>query len=149
MVPIYGEVSKILPTDASKPLGKTLKLAHYADANLFHDALSKRSVTSILRMINATPIDWYFKKQAIVEAVTYGSKFVATCIYVEHVIDLCNTLRYLGIPVKDRSYVFGNNEPVQIFLPYLKQNFTKGKQFYLSTMCTRLLLPSTLNSIFP
>ena len=31
---------------------------------------------------------------------------------VEQVIDLRTTLRYLGVPIRDKSYVFGDNETV-------------------------------------
>src|SRR6476660_4642327 len=56
---VYGEVSELLPDDAPEPLGKSVTLAHYVDANLFHDALTGRSVTRVLHMLNATPVDWY------------------------------------------------------------------------------------------
>ncbi len=108
----YGEVSEMLPDDAPEPLGKHVTLTHYVDANLFHDALTGRSVTGVLHMLNATPIDWYSKKQATVETATYGSEFVAAQICVEQIIDLRNTLRYLGVPIRDQSYMFGDNESV-------------------------------------
>ena len=82
------------------------------DANLFHDALTERSVTGVLHMLNATPIDWYSKKQATVETATYGSEFVAARTCVEQIVDLRTTLRYLGVPVHERSYMFGDNESV-------------------------------------
>jgi len=50
--------------------------------------------------------------QATVETTTYGSEFVAACIATDQVIDLCNTLRYLGVPVKSKSYMFGDNKSV-------------------------------------
>jgi len=109
---VYGEVQELLPDDAPPPLGKQVTLTHYVDANLFHDALSGRSVTGILHMMNATPIDWYSKKQATVETATYGSEFVAARICVEQIIDLRNTLRYLGVPICKKSYMFGDNESV-------------------------------------
>ena len=43
---------------------------------------------------------------------TYGSEFVAARTCVEQVIDLCNTLRYLGVPVREKSYMFGDNQSV-------------------------------------
>src|SRR5690349_4082677 len=52
---VYGEVQKLLTDDTPPPLGKQVTLTHYVDANLFHDALSGRSVTGILHMMNATP----------------------------------------------------------------------------------------------
>ena len=107
-----GEISEVLPHDAPPPLGKEVVLTHYVDANLFHDTLTGRSVTGILHMMNATPIDWFSKKQATVETATYGSEFVAARTCVEQIIDLRTTLRYLGVPVREKSYMFGDNESV-------------------------------------
>lgn len=100
----------MLPEAAPDPLSKPITLTHYVVANLLHDALTGRSVTGIIHMFNATPIDWYFKKQAIAETASYGSEFVAACTCVEQIVDLCNTLRYLGAPIQERSYMFGDNE---------------------------------------
>jgi hypothetical protein len=44
--------------------------------------------------------------------VTYGSEFVAARICVEQIIDLCTTLRYLQVPIREESYMFGNNKSV-------------------------------------
>jgi hypothetical protein len=74
--------------------------------------MTGRSVTGILHMINKTPLDWYSKKQATVETATYGSEFVAARVCVEQIIDLRNTLRYLGVPIRDKSYMFGDNKSV-------------------------------------
>ena len=109
---VYGIVKELLPHDMPKPLGKLVILTHYVDANLFHDMLTGRSVTGIIHMLNATPIDWFSKKQATVETATYGSEFVAARTCVEQIIDLRNTLRYLGVPVHETSYMFGDNESV-------------------------------------
>ena len=108
----YGDVTEILPHDAPIPLGKSITMTHYVDANLYHDALTGRSVTGILHLLNATPIDWYSKKQATIETATYGSEFIAARTCVEQIIDLRNTLCYLGVPIVDKSYMFGDNESV-------------------------------------
>ncbi|CAJ1967258.1 unnamed protein product [Cylindrotheca closterium] len=63
-------------------------------------------------MINGTPIDAFSKKQATVETATYGSEFVAARTCVEQIMDLRFTLRYLGVPIQGRSYMFGDNESV-------------------------------------
>jgi hypothetical protein len=97
---------------APKPLGKYVTLSHYVDANLMHDVMTGKSVTGILHLINKTPLDWYSKKQATVETVTYGSEFVAACIYLEQIIDLRSTLMYLGVPVREKNYMFGDNKAV-------------------------------------
>jgi hypothetical protein len=62
--------------------------------------------------MNKTPIEWYSKKQAPVETATYGSEFVAARVCTEQIIDLRNTLRYLGVPVREKCYMFGDNKSV-------------------------------------
>ena len=38
--------------------------------------------------------------------------FVAAHTCVEQIIDFCTTLCYLGVPVNEKSYMFGDNESV-------------------------------------
>jgi len=109
---VYGKVAEMMPTNAPKPLGNEVVLTHFVDANLYHDMTTGRSVTGILHLVNQTPIDWFSKKQATVETATYGSEFVAARTCVEQIIDLRTTLRYLGVPISKKSYLFGDNESV-------------------------------------
>jgi len=109
---VYGNLSEIKPTDAPPPLGKPVITTSYKDANLMHDLMTGRSVTGILHFVNKTPVDWYSKKQSTVETATYGSEFVSARTCVEQIIDLRNTLRYLGVPVADQSFMFGDNQSV-------------------------------------
>jgi hypothetical protein len=51
-------------------------------------------------------------KQATAETATIGSEFVAARICVEQAIDFRNTLRYLGVPIRDNSFMFGDNKSV-------------------------------------
>jgi hypothetical protein len=109
---VYGQVEELLPEGAPEPLGNYVTLSHYVDANLMHDIATGRLVTGILHLMNKTPIEWYPKKQATVETATYGSEFVAARVCVEQIIDLRNTLRFLGVPVREKSYMFGDNKSV-------------------------------------
>jgi hypothetical protein len=77
-----------------------------------HDVTTGKSVTGILHLIYKTPLDWYSKKQATAETATYGSEFVAAHICVEQIIDLCSTLRYLGVPVREKNLMSGDNKSV-------------------------------------
>ena len=52
------------------------------------------------------------KRQATVETATYGSEFVAVRIATDQIIDLRYTLMYLGVPVRTKSYMFGDNKSV-------------------------------------
>jgi hypothetical protein len=109
---VYGSVKEVLPSNAPEPLGNWVTVTTYVDANLYHDLITGRSVTGILLMINQTVIDWYSKKQATVETATYGSEFVAARTATDKTIDLRTTLRYLGIPIRDKSFMFGDNKSI-------------------------------------
>jgi hypothetical protein len=109
---VYGNVEEELTYKAPPSLGKQVILTHYVDANLYHNVLTRRTVTGVLHFINGTPIDWYSKKQATVESATFGSVFVAARTCVEQIIDLYQTLWYLGVPVIKMSQMFGDNKTV-------------------------------------
>jgi hypothetical protein len=109
---VYGDVKEMVPDDIPDPLGNCVTLIHYYDANLYHDLTTGRSVTGILHLFNKTPIEWYSKKQATVETATYGSEFIAARTCVDQIIDLRTYLRYLGVPIREYSYVFGDNKTV-------------------------------------
>ena len=82
------------------------------DANLNHCLATGRSLTGCLHFVNHTLIDSYSKRQATVKTGTYGSEFVASKTSTEQIIDLRHTLRYLGVPMKTKSYLFGDNRSV-------------------------------------
>ena len=109
---VYGNVEEVLPNDLPEALGNPVTTVTYKDANLYHDMITGRSVTGILHFCNQTLVDWYSKRQATVESATFGSEFTAARIAVDQIIDLRMTLRYLGIPVQSKSYMFGDNQAV-------------------------------------
>ena len=109
---IYGKVTEILPTDAPAPLGKSVVTVSYHDASLFHNAATGRSATGILHMLNKTPIDWCSKKQATFETAAYGSECSSARARVEQILDLRNTLRFLGVPVKTKIFMLGDSRSV-------------------------------------
>jgi hypothetical protein len=71
-----------------------------------------RSITAILHFLNQTPMDWYSKNQATVETATFGSEFIAARTTINQIVDLSTTLCYLGIPIQEKSYVFGDNKTI-------------------------------------
>ena len=121
---VYEDAQELLPHDAPPPLGKPVLLSTYVDANLMHDMITGKSVTGILHFVNQTPFDWYAKKQSTVETATYGSEMVAARTAVEQITEHRNTLRYLGVPLIHKSYLFGDNESVVngSTLPHAKLN---------------------------
>jgi hypothetical protein len=109
---IYGTVREEVPRDIPRPLGKAVVTVSYVDANLLHCLTTGRSVTGVLHFLNGTMIDWYSKKMNTVETATYGAEFVSARTCIEQLVDLRNTLRYMGVPLREKSYIFGDNESV-------------------------------------
>ena len=95
-----------------EPLGEAVITATTIDANLSHCLATGKSLTGCLHFVNKTPVDWYSKKQATVETATYGSEFVAAKTATEQIMDIGQTLRYLGALIGSKSFLFGDNRSV-------------------------------------
>ena len=109
---IYGHVQELIPDDIPDHLGKSVTTPTTVDANLNQYLATGRSVTGCLHFASHTPIDSYSKRQATWETATDGSECVASKTATEQIIDLRHTLRYLGVPIKTESYLFGDNRSV-------------------------------------
>ena len=103
--------------------------------------ITGRSVTGILHLVNKTPIDWFSKNQATVETATYGSEFVAARTCLEQAIDFRLTLRYLGVSIREKSYMFGDNQSVVEARPVLIPSCTRDTTLCPSIEYERPLLP--------
>ena len=84
----------------------------FVDAGLVEDKSIKRSQTGELIFINKAPINLYIKKQANVEASTFGAEFCTTNTGVEMVEDLHNKLHMFEVPIYVSANVFCENEAV-------------------------------------
>jgi hypothetical protein len=107
---VYGDLKKMKSEDSPEPLGNFVIMSHYVDANLMHDIITGKSVTDILHLVNKTPLEWYSKKQPIIETATYGAEFVASQTCIEQIFDLCTTVRYLSVPICNKRCTFGGNK---------------------------------------
>ena len=79
------------------------------DANILDCLGTGASLTVYLHFCIQTPTHWYSKKQATVETATYGSEFVAVKTAADQII-----LKYLGVYINSKSYMFGDNRLVVI-----------------------------------
>jgi hypothetical protein len=109
---VYGDVKEITSKDNPEALGNYVTMLHYFDANRYHDLITGQSVTGVIQYFNKTTIAAYSKKQTTVETVTYGSEFIAARTCIDQIIDLRTYLRYLGVPICEVSYMFGDNKTV-------------------------------------
>jgi hypothetical protein len=60
-------------------------------------------MTAFLHLLSETQIERFCKKQGTVKMETHNSEMIATRTCVEHIIDLRTTLRYLGVPTRERT----------------------------------------------
>ena len=93
---------------------KPLLISSFVDANLMADLTAGRSQTVIIHILNKTPIKWYSKSKSCFKTATYGSEYSNTRIYTDQIVDLCNNLLYLRVPLQmfngsDTSFMFGEN----------------------------------------
>jgi hypothetical protein len=89
------------------------KISDSKDIPKTHRVIPKtHTFPAILHFLNQTPMDWYSKKQATVETATFGSEFISARTTIDQIVDLQTTLHYLGIPIREKSYVFGDNKSV-------------------------------------
>ena len=56
-----------------EPLGIAVVTTTTMDANLNQCLATGKSLTGCPHFVNKRPVDWYSKKQAIVETATYGA----------------------------------------------------------------------------
>ena len=82
-----------------EPLGKADVTTTTMDANLNHCLATGKSLAGCLHFVNKTPVDWCSKEQATVETATYGSA-------TEQIMDIRQTLRYLGAPIGSKFFLF-------------------------------------------
>ena len=95
-----------------EPLGEAVVTTTTMDANLNNCLTTGKSLTGCLHFVNKTSVDWYSKKQATAETATYGSEFVAARTVREQIMDIRQTLGYLGAPIGSKSFLFGDNRSV-------------------------------------
>ena len=116
---------KLSPTTVPNLLAKSDTTTTTLDVNLLHCLATGTSLTACLHFCNQTPTAWYSKKQATVETATYGSEFVAAKTATEQNMDLRYTLRYLGVLIKSKSYLFGDNRSVVTSATLLHSTLSK------------------------
>ena len=109
---LYPDAVDYIPANAPEPLGQSVQINAFVDADLAGELTTRRSQTGILIYVNMAPIIWISKRQSTVESSTFGSEFVAMRALVETIIGLRYKLRMFGVPIDGPCQVFCDNEPV-------------------------------------
>ena len=74
--------------------------------------VTKVTTHAVATTVLSATFDGYSRKQPTVETSTYGSEFVAAKLAVQQIINIQLMLRYLGVPVFGKTFLFGDNESV-------------------------------------
>jgi hypothetical protein len=109
---VYGPNEEELPENMPATRGKPFRTKTYGDANLMHWLVSGRSMSGIIHLVNQTPIRWLCKKHNVVETATYGSEFMVASQATEQIMDICFTLRMMGLSIDCSAWMFGDNQSV-------------------------------------
>ena len=112
MKELYSDSIDELPPDMPQPLGKTINLNIFVDADHAGNKVTRRSHTGIIIFGNMTPLNWFSKRQNTVETSTYSSELIALRIAIELTEGLRYKLRMMGVPVTEPSRIYCDNESV-------------------------------------
>jgi hypothetical protein len=110
--PFYNNIKELIPENAPSPKGREFTMIVYVDADFAGDKLTRRSRTGFIVFLNSSPIYWYSKRQNSIETSSFGSEFVAMKHACEYIRSLRYHLRMMGIPVKDPTFIRGDNQSV-------------------------------------
>ena len=77
MTELYPDACQMLPPDMPEPLGQSVNVTCFVDADHAGNKVTRRSHTGIIIFVNSAPIIWYSKRQNTVESSTFGSEIIA------------------------------------------------------------------------
>ena len=101
-----------IPPDLPEGRGKYVSTHCFVDANHAADKITRKSQIGILIFINKAPVMWHSKRHNGVEALTFGSEFIALKNSFELTVALRYKLRMFGIPIEGETNIFCDNEAV-------------------------------------
>ena len=108
----YGDVLEELPPKMPTPLGKSVCISCFVDANHAGNVITRRSHTGVIIYVQNAPIIWFSKRQNTVESSSFGSEFVALRIAKDLLVALRYKLRMFGVRVDGPANVFCDNSGV-------------------------------------
>ena len=101
----YRKISEDIPMNMPESRGNPVEITLSVDAAFTGDLITRQSHTGIIIFINNDPIYWYSKRQATVEASTFGSEFVSLWVSIEMNDCLQYKLQMMRIPINMPSNV--------------------------------------------
>jgi hypothetical protein len=94
------------------PLGKSVCISCFVDANHAGNVIKRRSHIGVIIYVQNASIIWFSKRQNTVESSSFGSKFVTLRIAKDLLVALRYKLRMFGVRVDGPANVFCDNSGV-------------------------------------
>jgi hypothetical protein len=110
----YPDVKEAIPWNMPEALGNGVFMTCFVDADHAGCKVMRRSQTGLVIYVNRALVVWCSKCQNTVESATFGSKFIARKMAIDHIDGLQYKLRTFGIPINGSTSIFCNNESVII-----------------------------------
>ena len=108
----YGDVEEELPPKMPEPLGHSVSIHAFVDANHAGNVVTRRSHSGIIIYVNNAPIIWFSKRQNTVESSTFGSELVSMRICRDLIVSLRYKLRMFGLNLQGPAYTYCDNAGV-------------------------------------
>ena len=109
MEELYPDSVEELDENMPEAFGPELQTSVWFDSDHGHDALTKRSCTGLVVMVGRTPVYWSAKRQTSIQTSSYSAEFMAGRSACEEAISLRYMLRCLGVKIKGRTFLAGDN----------------------------------------
>jgi hypothetical protein len=106
----YGDVTKAIPTNMLKPLGKEVDIRMMVDCDHAGDKWTRRSRTGFLIYCNMALIVWLSKRQPTIETSIFGAEFIAMKHGIETLRGLHYKLCMMGVPLTGPTFIYGDNK---------------------------------------
>jgi hypothetical protein len=123
----YGKVKEPKPKNAPKPRGNEVVLRLFVDSDHAGEELTRHSRTGFLNYLNSAPVVWYSTRQGTVETSVVGAEFVAIKNGNKASRGLRYKLHMMGVPLREPTYILGDNVPVVIYNTQRPESVLKKK----------------------
>lgn len=108
----YPDAHEEIPSNVPEPRGRAVHMTVFVDADHAGDVTTRRSRTGVLIYINSAPIQWYSKRQNLIETSTFGSEFNAVKTAIELTKGIRYKLRMMGIALVGHAHLRVDNMSV-------------------------------------
>ena len=95
----YGRLKEASPPNTPEERGKEVDLHGFVDSDHAGEKKTRRSRSGFFMFLNTSLIQWFYKKQAMIETSVFVAEIVAMNIVMETLRGIRYKLRMMGVPI--------------------------------------------------